>query len=62
MIKVKVKENSEDSFKKAISKFNKLCKRDGFIYEIKLRRYFRKPSEIKRQERNQSIRRSRNNG
>ena len=60
MIEVKVRDNSEDSFKKAMSKFNKLCKQDGFIYEIKLRRYFRKPSEIKRQERNQRIRRSQN--
>ncbi|MHA2013348.1 MAG: 30S ribosomal protein S21 [Candidatus Helarchaeota archaeon] len=57
MIIINVKNNSDDAFKKALAKFKNLCKNDGFIYELKQRRYFRKPSEIAREKRNKAKRR-----
>lgn len=53
MIEIKIRDNSKEAFEKGIKTFKSVCKKDGFIREINLRRYFRKPSEIKRQKRTQ---------
>jgi ribosomal protein S21 len=59
MIIVRVKNPGDDeSFGRACSKFKKICNKDGFLREIRDRRYFKKPSE-KRQEKLKSIQRER---
>ena len=45
-IEVKVQETG--SFEKAMRIFKKQCQKDGFMIEIKERRFFVKPSEVKR--------------
>lgn len=48
MIEVIVKNpQSEESFVKALSKFKRQCNRDGFLKEIRDRRYYKKPCEIR---------------
>ena len=47
MVEVKVSEE-RDGFEKALRQFKKQCQRDGFLVEIKDRRYYSKPSERKR--------------
>ena len=46
MIEVIVRNpEDEESFKKAMKIFIKKCKNDGFMKEIRDRRYYKKPSE-----------------
>jgi len=57
MIEVTPRDNSEFAFNKAMQTFKKLVSKDGFIQELKERRYFKKPSEkarekIRKQKRN----------
>jgi len=51
MIEVKVNGETEEDFLKALAKFKKLCNKDGFMKELRDKRYFKKPSEIKREKR-----------
>lgn len=46
MIEVKVNDNN--SFEKAMRIFKKACQKDGFMMELKDRRFYCKPSEKKR--------------
>lgn len=46
MIEVKVSDSN--NFEKAMRIFKKQCQKDGFMLELKERRYFTKPSERKR--------------
>jgi len=46
MIEVKI--NDKNSFEKAMRVFKKQCQKEGFLVEIKERRYYAKPSEKKR--------------
>lgn len=46
MIEVKV--NDKGGFEKAMRQFKKLCQKEGFLVELKERRYYTKPSEKKR--------------
>ena len=46
MIEVKISDKS--SFEKAMRQFKKQCQKDGFLVEIKERRYYSKPSDKKR--------------
>lgn len=47
MVEVKVSDD-RDGFEKALRIFKKQCQKDGFLVEIKDRRYYSKPSERKR--------------
>ena len=51
--------NPEDEveFDKAVRKFKKICNKSGFLQELRERRYFEKPSDKKRKERNARKRR-----
>jgi small subunit ribosomal protein S21 len=60
MLEVQVKDNTQDSFEKAMRKFKKLVNNDGFIKEIQERRYFQSESEKKRLKKKQSKRRNEN--
>ena len=40
-----------DNFEKALRIFKKQCQREGFLMQIKEKRYYAKPSEIKRRKR-----------
>ena len=46
MIEVKVADGN--SFEKAMRIFKKACQKDGFMMELKERRFYTKPSEKKR--------------
>lgn len=46
MIEVKV--NDQMNFEKAMRIFKKACQKDGFMMELKERRFYIKPSEKKR--------------
>ena len=46
MIEVKI--SDPQNFEKAMRIFKKQCQKDGFLIEIKERRYYSKPSEKKR--------------
>jgi len=43
-----VKINERMHFEKAMRIFKKQCQREGFLMEVKERRYYSKPSERKR--------------
>ena len=49
MIEIKPKDNSDEAFTKALSVFKKVCNKDGFLKEIRDRRYYKKPGEKKRE-------------
>lgn len=46
MVEVKINDKSE--FERAMRAFKKQCQKDGFLVELKERRYYSKPSERKR--------------
>ncbi len=46
MLEVKI--NDKTSFEKAMKIFKKQCQKDGFLVELKERRFYTKPSEKKR--------------
>ena len=56
MIEVKVKKN--ESIERAISRFKKKVKEDGFLFTLKERQYYTKPSEERREKRNRAKRRN----
>ena len=45
---VEVKVNDKQSFERAMKQFKKQCQKEGFLVELKERRYYSKPSEKKR--------------
>ena len=56
MIEVKITDDSQGSFEKAMKRFKKLCQDDGFMMELRDRKHFIKPSVKKRQKRLEAIR------
>lgn len=47
MIEIKVHDQKE--FEKSLKTFEKKCNKDGFLKELRERKYFRKPSEVRRE-------------
>ena len=45
---VEVRVSDRNGFEKALRQFKKMCQRDGFLVELKERRFYAKPSERKR--------------
>ena len=45
---VEVKVNDKNDFEKAMKIFKKQCQKEGFLIELKERRYYSKPSELRR--------------
>ncbi|MFH1360521.1 MAG: 30S ribosomal protein S21 [Candidatus Omnitrophota bacterium] len=45
---VEVKVTDKNGFEKAMRIFKKQCQKEGFLMELKERRYYSKPSEKKR--------------
>jgi len=43
-----------DSFEKALKVFKRQCQREGFLMQIKEKRYYSKPSEVKRRKKSRS--------
>ncbi|MEA2030740.1 MAG: 30S ribosomal protein S21 [candidate division Zixibacteria bacterium] len=43
-----VKVRSDESFEKALRRFNKFCEKTGVISDIKKHQHFEKPSEIRK--------------
>lgn len=54
MIEVRINDSSPASFEKGMKIFKKKCQNDGFMMELRERRYFKKPS-VKRHEVKQEI-------
>ncbi len=54
MIEVKISDSM--NFEKAMRIFKKACQKDGFMMELKDRRYYSKPSEKKRHKMKKKIR------
>ena len=46
MTEVKIHKNEQ--FESCLRKFNSLVKKEGFLQEIRDRRYYKKPSEVRR--------------
>ncbi len=61
MIEVKIHDDSQGSFEKAMKRFKKLVQEDGFMMELRDRRHFIKPSVRKRQKRLEAIRTQKRN-
>ena len=51
MIEVTPRDNSLVAFEKAMTIFKRKVSKDGFLQELKERRYFKKPSEVAREKR-----------
>lgn len=58
MIEVKINDDSQGAFEKAMKRFKKLCQEDGFMMELRDRRHFIKPSVKKRQKKLEAIRKT----
>ena len=43
-----------DSFEKALKTFKRQCQREGFLMQLKEKRYYTKPSELKRRKQSRS--------
>ena len=56
MIEVKITDDNPGTFEKAMKRFKKLCQEDGFMMELRDRKYFIKPSVKKRQKKLEAIR------
>ncbi len=56
MIEVKINDDSQQAFEKAMKIFKKLCQNDGFMLELRERKHFIKPSVKKRQKKLETIR------
>ncbi len=56
MIEVKINDDSQASFEKAMKRFKKLCQDDSFMMELRDRKHFIKPSVKRRQKRLEAIR------
>ncbi len=56
MLEVKINDDSQASFEKAMKRFKKLCQDDGFMMELRDRKHFIKPSVKRRQKRLEAIR------
>ena len=52
MIELRVKRN--ESIERAISRFKKKVKESGFLFTLKERQYYTKPSEIRREKKNRA--------
>lgn len=61
MIKVTINDDSQGAFEKALKRFKKLCQDDGFMRELRERKFFKKRSVKKRQKRLEAIRISKRN-
>ena len=57
MIHVQVRDNTPEEFEKALRVFKKKCNNDGFLREVRERRYALKPSEKKKLKREKNKRR-----
>ena len=56
MIEVKVQDQSDEAFEKAMKIFKKVCQKDGFMMELRERRAYKKPSEKRRDAKREAIR------
>jgi small subunit ribosomal protein S21 len=54
MLGVRIREN--ESFEKALKRFNKTCMKEGILSEIRKRQHFEKPSERRKRKINSAKR------
>lgn len=56
-----VRVRDDESFEKALRRFNKFCEKTGILTDIKKRQHFEKPSEIKKRKLAAAKRKNRRN-
>ena len=56
-----VKVRDDESFEKALRRFNKFCEKTGILSDIKKHQHFEKPSEAKKRKMAAAKRKSRRN-
>ena len=61
MIEVKITDNNPASFEKAMKIFKKLVQNDGFMLELRDRKFYKKPSVKKREKKLEAIRKQKRN-
>ena len=54
-----VRVRDDESFEKALRRFNKTCEKAGVLSDMKKHQHYEKPSERKKRKQNQARRRSR---
>jgi small subunit ribosomal protein S21 len=54
-----VRVRDDETFERALKRFNKSCEKAGILSDIKKHQYFEKPSDRKKRKLNQAKRRSR---
>ncbi|MCC6964255.1 MAG: 30S ribosomal protein S21 [candidate division Zixibacteria bacterium] len=54
-----VKVRDDESFEKALRRFNKLCERSGILSDIKKHQHFEKPSDRRKRKMNAAKRKAR---
>lgn len=54
-----VRVRDDETFERALKRFNKSCEKAGILSDIKKHQYFEKPSDRKKRKMNQARRRSR---
>ena len=54
-----VKVRDDESFEKAVRRFNKLCEKSGILSDIKKHQHFEKPSERRKRKMNAARRKAR---
>ena len=54
-----IRVRDEESFEKALRRFNKACEKSGLMSDIKKHQHFEKPSDRRKRKLNQAIRRER---
>jgi small subunit ribosomal protein S21 len=54
-----VRVRDEESFERALKRFNKSCEKAGILSDIKKHQYFEKPSDRRKRKLNQAKRRNR---
>jgi small subunit ribosomal protein S21 len=54
-----VRVRDDESFEKALKRFNKTCEKAGILSDVKKHQHFEKPSERRKRKMNQARRRNR---
>jgi small subunit ribosomal protein S21 len=49
MIEVKIRDGSKEAVEKGLKALKKICMKDGVLKEAQERRYYKKPSQVKRE-------------
>lgn len=60
MLEVRIPDHSTASFEKGMRIFKKICQKDGFMMELRERKFYKKPSEKRRDKLKEALRKEKN--